>query len=123
MNQPSIADLLEHTGRELAVTDAHVYRRVATHLERSGSALQELQTPQAPAAALLLGRGSFRKQSLATLKALCREQGLKGTSRLRKAELVDLLERQGVAPPPPPLESFSKAELITLVRQLLQPSG
>jgi len=122
VSQPSIADLLEHTGRELAATDARVYRRLATHLERSGNALQDLQTPPAAAAALLLGRGSFRKQSLATLKALCREQGLKGTSRLKKAELAALLERQGVEPPPPPLESFSKAELITLVRQLLNPS-
>jgi hypothetical protein len=124
VSQASIADLLEHTGRELAATDARVYRRVATHLERSSSALQDLQAPEAPAAtALLLGKGSFHKQSLATLKALCREQGLKGTSRLKKAELADLLERQGVEPPPPPLESFSKAELIALVRQLLQRSG
>jgi len=123
VSQPSIADLLEHTGRELAATDARVYRRVAAHLERSSTALQDLQAPQAPATALLLGKGSFQKQTLATLKALCREQGLKGTSRLKKAELADLLERQGVEPPPSPLESFSKGELIALVRQLLNQSG
>jgi hypothetical protein len=34
--------------------------------------------------------------------------------------LAQVLERHGVTPPsPPPLESFTKKELIALVRQLL----
>jgi hypothetical protein len=33
--------------------------------------------------------------------------------------LAKVLEDHGVTPPPPPLESFSKKELIALVRQLL----
>jgi hypothetical protein len=119
---PSIADLLEQTNRELAGTDARVYRRVADHLQRTGSALQALQegqpgATQAPAA--LLGKGSFEKQSVASLKRLCREHGIKGTSKLQKAGLAKVLEEHGVTPPPPPLESFSKKELIALVRQLL----
>ncbi len=119
---PSIADLLEQTNRQLAGTDARVYRRVADHLERSGSALQALQDAQpggtqSPKA--LLGNGSFLKQTVASLKRLCRKHGIKGTSKLQKAALVKVLEDHGVTPPPPPLDSFSKKELIALVRQLL----
>jgi hypothetical protein len=119
---PSIADLLEQTNRELAGTDARVYRRVADHLQRSGSALEALQDgqpggTQAPQA--LLGKGSFQKLTVASLKRLCKEHGITGTSKLKKAALAKVLEDQGVTPPPPPLESFSKKELIALVRQLL----
>jgi hypothetical protein len=119
---PSIADLLEQANRDLAGTDARVYRRVADHLQRSSAALQALQDvqpgePQAPKA--LLGKGSFLKQSVASLKRLCREHGIKGTSKLQKGALAKVLEDHGVTPPPPPLESFTKKELIALVRQLL----
>jgi hypothetical protein len=119
---PSIADLLEQTNRELAGTDARVYRRVADHLHRSAASLQALRDPepggtQAPKA--LLGKGSFLKQSVASLKRLCREHGIKGTSKLQKAALAKVLEDHGVTPPAPPLESFTKKELIALVRQLL----
>jgi histone H3/H4 len=119
---PSIADLLEQTNRELAGTDARVYRRVADHLQRSASALEALQDAQpggtqAPQA--LLGKGSFQKLTVASLKRLCREHGIKGTSKLQKAALAKVLEDHGVTPPPPPLESFSKKELIALLRQLL----
>jgi hypothetical protein len=33
--------------------------------------------------------------------------------------LAKVLEDHGVTPPPPPLESFTKKELVALVRQLL----
>jgi hypothetical protein len=42
---PSIADLLEATNRELAGTDARVYRRVGTHLQRTAQAIEELKGP------------------------------------------------------------------------------
>jgi hypothetical protein len=45
--------------------------------------------------------------------------GIKGTSKLQKAALAKVWADHGVSPPPPPLESFSKKELIALVRQLL----
>ncbi|KEF40791.1 MAG: hypothetical protein ER33_15085 [Cyanobium sp. CACIAM 14] len=119
---PSIADLLEQSHRELAGTDARVYRRVADHLQRSASSLQALQDREAagnqtPKA--LLGKGSLLKLSVASLKRLCREHGIKGTSKLRKTALAKVLEDHGVTPSPPPLESFTKKELIALVRQLL----
>ncbi len=119
---PSIADLLEQTNRELAGTDARVYRRMADHLQRSSVALQDLQDPQPEGRhdlKALLGKGSFLQQSVASLKRLCKEHGVKGTSKLKKADLVKVLESHGVAPPPPPLESFTKKELLALVRQLL----
>ncbi|EAQ76433.1 MULTISPECIES: hypothetical protein [unclassified Synechococcus] len=119
---PSIADLLAQTNRQLSGTDARVYRRVADHLQRSSAALQDLQDPQ-PAGnqgpKALLGKGSFLQQPSASLKRLCKAHGIKGYSKLPKAALAQLLERHGVTPPPPPLESFTKKELIALVRQML----
>jgi hypothetical protein len=117
-----IADLLEQSHRELAGTDARVYRRVQDYLQRSSAALHDLQDPQAtrtqdPKA--LLGNGSFLQQPAASLKRLCKEHGIKGYSKLQKAALAQLLESHGVTPPPPPLESFSKKELIALVRKML----
>ncbi|MFM9103708.1 MAG: hypothetical protein ACKOPS_21180, partial [Cyanobium sp.] len=57
---PSIADLLEATSRELAGTDARVYRRVGAHLQRTAQAIEELNSPATASAAnplALLGRG------------------------------------------------------------------
>ena len=119
---PSIADLLEATNRELAGTDARVYRRVGEHIQRTEQAIEALQssTPQAPSTAMaLLGRGSFQQQTVATLKRLCKQHGIKGYSRLKKPALAAVLEQHGVEPPPRPLESFSKKELIELVRPLM----
>jgi hypothetical protein len=121
---PSIADLLEATSRELAGTDARVYRRVGTHLQRTAQAIEDLNSPAREAggcALALLGRGSFQQQSVATLKGLCKQHGIKGFSKLKKPALAAVLEQHGVEPPPRPLESFSKQELIGLVRQLLKP--
>lgn len=118
----SIADLFEQTNRELAGTDARVYRRVGEHLQRTGAALQSLQdaeTSGPSSTKALLGRGSFLKQSVASLKRLCKENGIKGYSKLQKDALAAALEKHGVTPPPPPLESFTKKELIALVQQLL----
>jgi hypothetical protein len=119
---PSIADLLEATSRELAGTDARVYRRVGTHLQRTAQAIEDLNSPAREAggsALALLGRGSFQQQSVATLKGLCKQHGIKGYSKLKKPALAAVLEQHGVEPPPRPLESFSKKELVGLVRQLM----
>ena len=118
---PSIADLLEESHRALAATDARVYRRVGQHIQHTTSALNALHDDGAqPGRQLkaLLGRGSFLQQPVASLKRLCKEHGIKGFSKLPKAALAKALEDQGVTPPPPPLESLSKKELIALVRQL-----
>ena len=119
---PSVADLLEATTRELAGTDARVYRRVGTHLQRTAQAIEELNSPaSAPGGhgLALLGRGSFQQQSVATLKGLCKQHGIKGFSKYKKADLAKVLQQHGVEPPPRPLESFSKSELVSLVKQLM----
>ena len=126
MATPSIADLLEATSRELAGTDARVYRRVGEHLQRTAQAIEELQSPspQATTSPLaLLGRGSFQQQTVATLKGLCKQHRIPGYSKLKKADLARVLEQHGVEPPPRPLESFSKRELVGLVRELLTGQG
>ena len=123
---PSIADLLEATSRELAGTDARVYRRVDTHLKRTAQAIEELSSTAREAggsALALLGRGSFQQQSVATLKGLCKQHGIKGYSKLKKPALAAALEQHGVEPPPRPLERFSKQELIGLIRQLITGLG
>ena len=123
---PSIADLLEATSRELAGTDARVYRRVGTHLQRTAQAIEDLSSPARHAgdsALALLGRGSFQQQSVATLKGLCKQHGIKGFSKYKKADLAKVLEQHGVEPPPRPLERFSKQELIGLIRQLITGLG
>jgi len=123
---PSIADLLETTTRELAGTDARVYRRVGTHLQRTAQAIEELNSPVSASrgnALALLGRGSFQQQSVSTLKGLCKQHGIKGFSKYKKADLAQVLEQHGVEPPPRPLESFSKQELVGLVKNLLGVTG
>ena len=122
MATPSIADLLKATSRELAGTDARVYRRVGEHLQRTTQALEDLQSPSPQAASsplALLGRGSFQQQTVATLKGLCKQHQIPGYSKLKKADLARVLEEHGIGPPPRPLESFSKKELVAVVRQLI----
>jgi hypothetical protein len=118
----SIADLFEQTNRELVGTDARLYRRLGDHLQRTGAALQSLsaaEQSESVALTALLGQGSFLKQSVAALKQLCKAHGIKGYSKLQKNALAQMLESHGITPPAPPLESYSKQELISLVRQLL----
>ena len=115
-----IAEALRANLRAVAESDARSLRDID----------QELRKATAPAAsahqltgrerlAALLGQGSFQQQTVTTLRHLCKENGISGISKLRKAELVKKLECQGVMPPPRPLERLKKAELIALVRQLL----
>ena len=54
-----------------------------------------------------------------TLRRLCKENGIKGFSKLKKAELCKTLEAQGIQAPPPPLESFSKKELVAMLKTFL----
>ena len=115
-----IAEALRANLQAIAQSDARGLRELN----------QELRAATAPAAstpqlsgqermAALLGKGSFQQQTMATLKRLCRENGIKGYSKLRKAELAARLTAEGVSPPPRTLDSFTKKELIALVRQLI----
>ena len=117
-----IAEALRANLRAVAESDARALRDLDRELKtaslQSGASLPAALPGQANIKAVL-GRGSFSSQTVSTLKGLCKEHGIKGVSRLRKAELAERLEAEGVTPPPRPLESFSKKELVSMLRTLL----
>ena len=116
-----IAEALRANLQTIAQSDARSLRELDQELFNAKAAVRstpQLQGQQQLKA--LLGQGSFQQQTVTTLRRLCKENGISGTSKLRKAELVARLTAEGVSPPPRPLESFTKKELITLVKQLLE---
>lgn len=115
-----IADALRSNLHQLAQSDARSLRAMEQELR---GARDTDSTPQFTAAAnakALLGSGSFQQQSVATLKRLCKENGIKGYSKLKKPELSKILKANGVTAPPPPLESFSKKELVAMLKKVLE---
>ena len=119
-----IAEALRANLQAIAQSDARSLRELDQELRNAtepATAAPQLTAPERMAA--LLGKGSFQQQTVATLKRLCKEHAIKGYSKLRKAELAKELERHGVVPPPRPLENFKQAELIALVKQLLEQLG
>ena len=117
-----IAEALRTNLRSLAESDARNLRDLDQELKaiRDTHVAEQRALPQRPEVKALLGSGTFQQQTAATLKRICKENGIKGVSKLRKAELAARLTAEGISPPPRPLESFSKKELITLVKQLLE---
>ena len=118
-----IAEALRANLQAVAQSDARALRELDQELK---AATASIGAP-APAALsgradvkALLGQGSFQQQTVKTLKQLCKEHQIRGFSKLKKTELCKALTEQGITPPPRPLESFSKKELIALVRQLLE---
>ena len=116
-----IAEALRANLRAVAESDARSLRDLDQELKalRDTDAPAQQVLPQRFEVKALLGGGTFQQQTVATLKRLCKAHGITGYSKLRKAELALALERQGVEPPPRPLENFTKKELIALVRQLI----
>ena len=115
-----IAEALRANLQTIAQSDARSLRELDQELFNAKAAVRS--TPQLQGREqlkTLLGQGSFQQQTVATLKRLCKENGLSGYSKLRKAELAARLTAEGVSPPPRTLESFTKKELIALVRQLI----
>ena len=119
-----IAEALRANLKAVAASDARSLRELDQELRAAttpGASTPQLTGRERLAA--LLGRGSFQQQTVPTLKRLCKENGITGYSKLRKAELAQELERHGVVPPPRPLENFKRTELIALVKQLLEQLG
>lgn len=114
-----IAEALRANLRTIAQSDARSLRALDQELQRASATTTSAALPGAEGVQALLGEGSFAQQTLATLKALCRQHGIKGYSKLKKAELARVLAQNGVEPPPRPVESFSKKELVALVKQLM----
>ena len=117
-----IAEALRSNLRSLAESDARNLRDLDQELRalRDTHPSEQQVLPQRSEVKALLGGGTFQQQTVAALKRICKENGIKGVSKLRKAELAARLTAEGVTPPPRPIESFSKKELITLVKQLLE---
>ena len=117
-----IAEALRSNLRSLAESDARNLRGLDQELKalRDTYTSEQQVLPQWPEVKALLGGGTFQQQTVAALKRICKENGIKGVSKLRKAELAARLTAEGVSPPPRPIESFSKKELIALVKQLLE---
>ena len=116
-----IAEALRANLQTIAQSDARSLRELDQELFNAKATAQS--TPQLQGRdqlKALLGKGSFQQQTVATLKRICKENGISGYSKLRKAELAARLTAEGISPPPRPLESFSKKELIALVNQLLE---
>lgn len=116
-----LADALRANLKAVAASDARALREIDQELK---AATAQVASP-APVLSgqidqkALLGAGSFKQQTVATLKKLCKQHGIKGFSKLKKLELCKSLEAEGVQPPPPPLESFSKKELVAMLKQVL----
>ena len=117
-----IAEALRSNLRSLAESDALSLRGMDQELKAARVATSPRQQllMQQPAVKALLGGGTFQQHTVASLKRLCKENGIQGVSKLRKTELAERLSAEVVNPPPRPLESLRKQELIALVKQLLE---
>jgi hypothetical protein len=124
----SLADLFMAASRELAQSDARIYRSVDSHLKKTREILSDLDAEISEAvpckalpdksSALHSIPPSFERQTRKSLETLCRRYGIVGYSRMGKDEMIRRLRMQGVDPPPVPLEALSKAELIGLLRKV-----
>ena len=117
-----IAEALRSNLQSIAQSDARTLRELDQELSAATAAVgseKQAALNGLPEVKALLGNGSFAQQTVAVLKSLCRKHGLHGYSKLKKADLAVLLSTSGVEPPPRPLESFSKKELVSLLRQIL----
>ena len=130
-HQVSIADLFLQASRELAYSDARLYRSVDRHLSRTREILrQAVAEPdggqshsQSVPVQSLLGEPSFDRQTRRSLERLCKEHGIRGYSRMKKATMILRLKDAGVAEPAVPMEALTKVELLTILHEVFTPPG
>jgi len=115
-----IAEALRANLREVVESDARALRETDKELKAARETVGSPQLKQSDFVKAFLGKGSFQFQTVKALKGLCKTNGIKGFSKLKKAALVAILKKKGVEAPPRPIESFSKKELVVLVKQLLR---
>ena len=124
-NSGSIADLFLAASRELASSDARLYRSLGRHLSltRELLAQEESQAVSAPQqqsiTGVLEGEHSYERQTRRSLQELCRVHGIPGYSRMPKKAMIERLIEKGVQAPQIPLEALTKAELIDALRNLI----
>ncbi|MXW12366.1 MAG: DNA-directed RNA polymerase subunit beta'' [Synechococcus sp. SB0662_bin_45] len=82
--------------------------------------------PQGKKASIFF-KPSLEQQSIKTLQTLCKDHDLKPLSQqsqaVRKTELCQKLSQAGILPPPPPLDTLKKSELIELIQQMKAPTS
>ena len=117
-----IAEALRANLRSVAESDARALRAIDFELKAATAGLEAASAPLSGRVdrKALLGKGTFKQQTVATLKRLCKENGIRGYSKLKKADLCQALNDQGVQAPPPPLDRFSKKELVAMLKTLLE---
>jgi len=121
----SLADLFQAASQELARSDARIYRSVDRHLTRMREILKREEADSTDPPLLkdpdeaLQGPPSYERQTRKSLESLCRDYGVRGYSRMTKKDMIVRLKEEGVEAPPTPIEAFSKAELISLLRDVL----
>lgn len=122
----SIADLFLAASRELASSDARLYRSLDRHLKNTRELLaqeDELSDSvlrQTIHTRTLAGAHSYERQTRLSLRELCREHGIPGYSRMTKKLMIERLIAKGVDAPRIPLEALSKAELIEALRDVIK---
>ena len=114
-----IAEALRANLREIVESDARSLRETDQELKAARAAVGSSQLKQVESVKALLGQGTFMQQTKPVLQQLCKEHGIKRYSQLNKTELAKLLKKNGVEAPPRSVESFSKKELVALVKKLL----
>ena len=121
----SIADLFRAASRELATSDARLYRSLDRHLRRTkelliqGDELTDSYLPQATPKLLIKGQHSYERQTRRSLQELCRDHGISGYSRMNKKAMIQQLINKGIDAPQIPLEALTKAELIEALRDTM----
>jgi hypothetical protein len=122
----SIADLFLAASRELASSDARLYRSLDQHLKRTREVLtrEEQQSDSVlrtrPLPPAIEQKHSYERQTRRSLQDLCRDHGISGCSRMTKKVMIEHLLAKGVEAPQIPLEALSKAELIAALRDVIQ---
>lgn len=121
----SIADLFLAASRELANSDARLYRSLDKHFKRTrellSSEAEQLHTSQVikDSKPDLIGASSYERQTRNSLQDLCKLHGIPGYSRMTKKTMIECLISKGVDKPLIPFEALSKAELIEALRDIL----
>ena len=113
-----IADSLRANLREVAKSDARSLKEMDEELRSATQLSGTPQLSQSKKVKALLGQRSWN-QTNKTLQELCKKNGIKGFWNLNKSGLVALLKKNGVTPPPKPIEQLLKKELVSLVKELL----